>query len=420
MRNFAIVADSEHLALIEQGVTTWNHWYKNNPKVVPDFSGANLSQLNLQGIDLRGANLTQVNFSNTDLSEANLTQANLNRASLLKANLSKANLSKANLDYVIFSQATINRQTLIDRKSLQIYKIVNNFPLDRNFSQCDLSNSNLFRVNFTGADLSNANLSNANLTNATLSEAYLTGADLSNANLTNANLTNTYLSHANLTKAYLGGALCCGTYFKDADLSFVDFKTTKFSEKTIIDLKWYSVWEIVNYGAVKKNLTRADLSNANLPGVNFKEANLTGAKLQNAILRGSNFTDTNLVDADLTGANICAANFTNANLKKAKLKSAIADRHTQLSALKNINNTNQQSSSVPFEELTTIQVAAPQADMLIPVAHSRSNKNILALLFVAIVAIFVVGAAIFIRNYRFSEPELEPWEQKVEQMVPAS
>ena len=414
------MANSEHLALIEQGVTTWNHWYKSKPKVVPDLSGANLSQLNLQGIDLRGANLTQVNFSNTDLREANLTRANLNRASLLKANLNNANLSKANLDYVIFSQAIINRQTVIDRKSLQIYKIVNNFPREGNFSQCDLSNSNLFRVNFTGADLSNANLTNANLTNATLREAYLTGADLKKANLKNADLTNAYLSQANLTKAYLGGALCCGTYFKDADLSYVNFKTTKFSKKTMIDLKWYSVWEIVNCGAVKKNLTRADLSNANLTGVDFKEANLTGAILRNAILRGSNFTNTNLVNADLTGANICGANFQKANFKGAKLKSAISDRHTQLSTLKNSDNTNQQSSSVPFEEPTTIQVAAPQAAMAIPTVRSKSNKNILALLFVAIVAIFVAGAAIFIRNYRFSEPELEPWEQKVEQTVPAS
>lgn len=418
------MANSEHLALIGKGVTTWNQWYKTNPTVTPDLSLANLSQLNLQGIDLRRANLTQVNFSNTDLREAKLGKANLNKASLLKTNLSNANLEKANLDYVIFSQAIINSQTVINRKYIQIYEIVNNLASDRNFSGCDLSNSNLFRVNLTDADLSNTNLTNANLTGATLRGTYLYKADLNNANLMNADLTNAYFSHANLAKAYLGGALCCGTYFKDADLSFANFKTTKFSNKTMIDFKWYSIWEIVNCDAVKRNLSGADLSNANLQGVNFKEANLTAAKLQNTILCGANLTN-----SDLTGANICGANFTLANLQGAKLKTAVNHKHkgiaslryTQLSTVRNSDNIKQHSGSLSEEKPTTIrQATATQFNTAIPIVRSRLNKNIIILLFIGLITMFVAGTAIFLRNSSFSKPEIEPWEQNLKQIIPAN
>ncbi|NJM95772.1 MAG: serine/threonine protein kinase, partial [Acaryochloridaceae cyanobacterium CSU_5_19] len=72
-----------------------------------------------------------------------------------------------------------------------------------------LLNSNFGRVNFTGANLRNANLM----------QAYLSHADLSNTDLRGANLSEAYLSHANLRGANLCGADLTGAKVTDAQLS---------------------------------------------------------------------------------------------------------------------------------------------------------------------------------------------------------
>jgi uncharacterized protein YjbI with pentapeptide repeats len=49
-----------HIAILQQGVTAWNAWRRENPAIVPDLSWANL----------RGANLSEANLSEADLSGA--------------------------------------------------------------------------------------------------------------------------------------------------------------------------------------------------------------------------------------------------------------------------------------------------------------------------------------------------------------
>ena len=49
------MANQEHLAVLTQGVAEWNEWRSQYPEIRPDLSGANLSQVNLMGINLSGA-----------------------------------------------------------------------------------------------------------------------------------------------------------------------------------------------------------------------------------------------------------------------------------------------------------------------------------------------------------------------------
>lgn len=425
------MANPEHIALIKQGAAVWNSWYKKHKKVIPDLAKANLHNLSLSGINLKRADLNHANFSNTDLTKAQLTNANLRGANFRGADLQNANLKGANLDYVIFFQAKINAKTIISLKSRHVWEIVNNHSPDKNFAGYDLSNSNLFHADLSNADLRNAKLENVNFTNANLSNAYLYRADLTSANFQNADLKNAYFSHANLTNAYLGGASCCGTYFQDAELQFANFKTTKLSHKTMIDSKWYSVWEIVNRGAVKKNLSGADLSNANLQGVNFEEANLTNANLSHAILRRSNLERANLTNTALIGANICGVDLEQANLKGTKLKSVIGDRDTQLPLEFRSSKTNLIVQERPESKISSVNT--PQIDTAVNVSpdqtksnnKSKPNNSIAIkdiLLFLGLIGVIITGYYfVLYKNPDLPSPQtLQSWKQKLEQLIPAN
>ena len=81
-----LMANQEHLKILNQGVDTWNRWRKQNIDVIPKLRGANF----------RRSNFRRVNFSRADLSGANFIDANLTRATLHEANLKNANLRRVN------------------------------------------------------------------------------------------------------------------------------------------------------------------------------------------------------------------------------------------------------------------------------------------------------------------------------------
>ena len=425
------MANPEHLALLKQGATEWNQWRKKHKRVIPDLEKANLCNLDLSQVNLKQANLKGANFSNSNLNHAQLVNANLQGANFLCTDLRGANLRGANLDYVILSKAKIDPQTEIAHKSRQLWEIINNKSTSKNFTKIDLSNSNLFCADLSNADLSNAKLNRANLSHANLQDAYLFKADLTGVNLHHADLRNAYFSHANLTKAYLGGASCCGTYFKDAELQFANFKTAKLSQKTMIDLKWYSVWEIVNRGAAKKNLSGVDLSNANLQGVNFQEANLTNANLSNSILLHSNLDRANLTNTDLMGANIDNIDLSHCTLQGTKFKAVKRDRDTQLPIATKSPQTNlmvREKLGGKIESDTIIQ--RPTQAIQKPKPKSSNFIWIFLLLIIGMSAVAGVAGYVFFNNnpnhpLKQKLEQLLPentyiWLQKIEQLIPVS
>jgi hypothetical protein len=90
------MANPEQLAKLKEGVEAWNRWRKENPKFLPDLSGANLSNANLEGANLWAANLIETNLKWTNLRTSNFRGATLLDASLHRAHLSESNLSEAN------------------------------------------------------------------------------------------------------------------------------------------------------------------------------------------------------------------------------------------------------------------------------------------------------------------------------------
>ncbi len=129
------MANHEHVALLERGVSVWNAWRDMNEGVKPDLSGA----------DFQGALLGRVNFSDTNLEEANFTNANLYRADLTRACLRGTYLSRSRLDR----------------------------------AQLCLADLGTCRLN--GTDLTRADLAGSNLAGAIFSETIMSDLDLSEA-----------------------------------------------------------------------------------------------------------------------------------------------------------------------------------------------------------------------------------------------
>lgn len=86
------MANPELLKLLKEGVTAWNRWRAENPRIYLDLVGADL-----RGANLVGANLSGVKLAGSDLTSANLTGANLTAASLTATDLRWADLTGTNL-----------------------------------------------------------------------------------------------------------------------------------------------------------------------------------------------------------------------------------------------------------------------------------------------------------------------------------
>ena len=119
-----------------------------------DLSDVDLNNLDLRLANLEGAILSYAKLRNVDLGCANLSYANLINASLRGANLSYANLSYANL---------------INANLRGVY-----------LRGVDLNYANLSIANLRGADLTGTDLTYINLTGANLIDADLTGVKYNN------------------------------------------------------------------------------------------------------------------------------------------------------------------------------------------------------------------------------------------------
>jgi uncharacterized protein YjbI with pentapeptide repeats len=255
-----------------------------------NLSEGNLEGINLKGVDLRysvltsanliDANLVGANLSNTNLVGANLSNANLVGVNFLNANLVRINLSKQNLTGINLTGAIL--------------------------TDANLSGAILDGVNLTNKDLTGVNLSDVNLEQKDLAGAILTNANLSGANLSRVDLRGTKLSGVNLTGVNFSYTNLDGVDFKNKDLTEVDFSGVNFRQKDLT-------------GAI---LIGANLSGANLSRIDLRDLNLTGAILTGANLSGSNLDGVDLANKDLTGVNLSGVDLRSTNLNGAILTGA--------------------------------------------------------------------------------------------------
>src|SRR5262245_15055708 len=104
------MANSDHVAILKQGIIEWNQWRANNPEVVPDLTGlreennriipkrlslGDNMDWEVHRVNLRNANLMGANLIGTELWEANLSFANLHKVRMFEVKLWNATLENA-------------------------------------------------------------------------------------------------------------------------------------------------------------------------------------------------------------------------------------------------------------------------------------------------------------------------------------
>ena len=195
-----------------------------------DFSGKDLSALDLSGLDFKGADLSRANLFGTDLSSskldrARLTGARLDRATITSTSFEGSDLSDATiLRPNIFSTMEVNARELPNFRNATMVRANISGRLDRiSFAGSDLTEAffgprnpdgevlttariEMNGCDFTGAKLHRADLSLNNLQFAKFVNADLTGAIFAGSNLSNADFTGADISDANFTGASIDGA----------------------------------------------------------------------------------------------------------------------------------------------------------------------------------------------------------------------
>ena len=72
-----VMANQEHLDLLQQSIANWNTWRKQHQDLQPDFSEADLRSADLSSADFTHANLRSADLSWADLRDADLDDADL-------------------------------------------------------------------------------------------------------------------------------------------------------------------------------------------------------------------------------------------------------------------------------------------------------------------------------------------------------
>jgi uncharacterized protein YjbI with pentapeptide repeats len=260
------MTNEDHLLIVLQGLTAWNHWRRENPKEQIELSGANLKSKDLTGIDFNGADLSHAILNGANFSWAKLNKADLSSAKLRNSNLSKANLSGADCSGTDLREVNLSGSDL---------------------SRADLTRAKLQEANLDGSDLNDADLSRADIRWAILCGANLCGADLVGADLRGTNLQGAHLIESDLSEARLGGAI-----LRSANLDGANLRKAK--------------------------LKYADLSKANLSRVNLSKASLVGANLFGANLINAILVQTDLERADITNCKVYGVSAWDLKLKDTK------------------------------------------------------------------------------------------------------
>jgi uncharacterized protein YjbI with pentapeptide repeats len=152
------MANPEHLKMLQNtGLGMWDAWRRENPAVIPDLSGEDLTGLlgpgparNLSGANLSSVKLPKATLLTWNLAGANLRGANLRRTMIGDCNLAGADLTGADLTEAMVAMTNLSGATLSE--ALLIWTVVRGGRLQ----STDFSRVRMLGTVFAEVDLSEA------------------------------------------------------------------------------------------------------------------------------------------------------------------------------------------------------------------------------------------------------------------------
>jgi uncharacterized protein YjbI with pentapeptide repeats len=288
-----------------------------------DFTGADLSGLDLRDVNFEGAwleaaDLRNANLSGADLSGAVLAHARFEGAIAIGTKFRKANLGKAKLGGAVFDDADFSGAILMGCALAGTQMRRADFRganlLDTTWGRADWQGAKLAGQTLHKRDLRGMRFPEAELSGATFLECDLSGVDLHGAVLESATFITSKLDGANLKMARCAGAVAVnGTRMAEADLSGADLRSFNFGASDLRGAK-----------LVRATLDGANLCEARLDGADLRLASAKGALMRmsscaKALLSGVNLSDAVLQKADLRGADLRRSNLFGADLGRVRL-----------------------------------------------------------------------------------------------------
>ena len=281
-----------------------------------DFSGQDLSNLDLSYSNFRGADLTDTNLSNTNLvgsffEDAVLINTNFDGANLKASKFERNYMDRTNFDNSIMVNTKIQNSDLLnvslintDLSSAEIRRsLIKNFRLDelKYTDNLLISDSAIEESSFDNwisrdvkihnSDLSMRNsFNNIELYDPSFVNNNMFGIRIENSKLVRPVFKNVWLDESNIIKNNFLAAYFEGSYLENANILNSNFLQASFIKTTLKNSNLTnsnfnkSAFEIVNLA--NTNLTNADLSNT---WFRKNESNLlTDIILDNTILDGAN------------------------------------------------------------------------------------------------------------------------------------
>ena len=178
----------------------------------------------LKWIRGQNGNFTYCDFRSSNLERCNFTQATLNEANFTNADCSEGIFEEANCSQVCFNNTT---STSVNCES-------------GNFVHCDFRRSNLVRSNFSKANLSYSIFQNCKANNIILTQAKLYKCFLDNVTMTygmvnQAQLNGSIIINSSLESVWGSKVNCCDVFFKDSDLTRIDFGSSILFKTTFVN-----------------------------------------------------------------------------------------------------------------------------------------------------------------------------------------
>lgn len=153
-----------------------------------EWRSANLRNLDLSGLDLPSIQVQNANFENSSLAGANLPDSELSMSLFQLVDFTEADVSSSNLIEVYLLKAILNKTNFYNA-NMQRAMIEQVTAYETNFEKADLTEAHMLLSDFTDSNFRQADMTLVNLEAATLEGCDLSGAQLEKALLLDTDFT---------------------------------------------------------------------------------------------------------------------------------------------------------------------------------------------------------------------------------------